>query len=69
MVVLLVLFAFVIMLVIDVLFIYPKQKIEKKVTYHDLKPEIFYTPEVGFTMCDGGELIKKEEPKKEDEKD
>lgn len=61
MILFLVLFIFAVMIVVDVIWIHPKQKDN---IVPEIKPEMFYTPEVGYTMCDGGELIKKEENKK-----
>lgn len=59
MVVLFVLLTLFVMLLIDFLVIWPIQQSKKAKTKP--KQEIFYTPEVGFTMCDGGEPYKEKE--------
>lgn len=56
MVVFLVLAVFFIMILVDVIFIFPRTKRGKEAL--ERKPEFFYHPEVGVTMADGGELIK-----------
>lgn len=60
MILLFVLGFFFMMIIIDVLFIHSKEEDVKERTNEQ---EIYYTPEVGFTMCDGGEPIKKESKK------
>jgi hypothetical protein len=64
MVVLLVIVTFVIAVVIDVIFFNIKENKKEKVLVPQTKPEFFYTPELGITMTDGGELIKDEDKKK-----
>lgn len=59
MIVLFVLAIFALMIVIDVIWIHPKETQSEKV-----KQEVFYTPEVGYTMCDGGEKIEEKKDEK-----
>ena len=64
MVVILVLITFVALVAFDALVIFPIQE-RKRLSKEQEKQEIFYSPEVGLTMADGGEPIEKTTLKKD----
>lgn len=60
MIVIMVLVIFFVMVLLDI-FIFNKTPYAQPEHKEEVEQEIYYTPEVGFTMCDGGKKIEEKE--------